>query len=310
MVKSRGLIFCPDFVKEGNSTYIPHVQIRPDQLRFFCLYWDYIIQPIAPNIARWKRSKDEMILEEASLLIKHNLELPVNTAKLYVDDYAYSMKVTESENWLEVFLDSQVKSLQYAKSKYSDVLWTPQQSFRELSFNNADSIDIHAIQMKLHKKLPTPTPNISIKKIIEFKHANQELFSEFKFSIDKLTTFVARDGLNSEYSLNLAMSDIDKIVAELLKASKSKWGNNLRFNNLDVVLGSPNLSTLLSSFVKGGSMSYLASESPIIAAIGGAANSLTNFFNLKLIKTKRLNCIPEEQLELGYLTKAIKSVAK
>jgi len=310
MIKSRGLIFCPDFVKEGNSTYIPHVQIRPEQLRFFCLYWDYIIQPIAPNIARWKRSKDEMILEEASLLIKHNLELPENTPKLYVDDYAYSMKVTESENWLKVFLDSQVKSLQYAKKTHSDVLWTPQQSFRELSFNDGDSIDIDAIQLELHKKLPIPTANISIKKIIEFKHTNQDLFSEFKFSIDKLTMFVAQNGLNSEYSLNLAISDIDKIVAELLKASKFKWGNNLRFDNFDVVLGSPSLSTFLSSFVKGGSMSYLASESPIVAALGGTANSLTTLFNLKPVKTKRLHCIPAEQLELGYLTKAIKSVAK
>jgi hypothetical protein len=286
------------------------VQIRPEQLRFFCLYWDYIIQPVAPNVARWKRSKDEIILEEASLLIKHHLDLPENTPELYVDDYAYSMKVTENDDWLKVFLDSQVKSLQYARKKHSDVIWTPQQSFRSLSFNERDSIDIDAIQLELHKKLPTPTSNISIKKIIEFKHTNQELFSEFKFSIDKLTNFVAQDGVYSEYSLNLAMSDIDKILTELLKASKFKWGNNLRFDNFNVVLGSPSLSILLSSFVKGGSMSYLVSESPIIAAIGGAANSLTNFFNLKPVKTKRLNCIPAEQLELGYLTKAIKSVAK
>ena len=229
MPKNRGIVFCPEMSKSGGDTYIPYVQIRPEQLRFFCLYWDYIVHPVAPNIAKWKRSKDEMILEGANILIKHHVPPPPNAASLYVDDNSYSLKVEKSESWYNLFIESQVKALKHAREKYTDTIWTPQQPFRNLEFTSNDATTVDAVQLELHKQLPTPTSNISIKKLVAFKADNQALFTEFKFSLEKLTAFVASSTASSEFTLDMALTDIDKLLTEIKKSSRAKWGSYLSF---------------------------------------------------------------------------------
>lgn len=117
-MKKRGIIFCPHFEINNNGTYIPSVQIRPHQLRFFCLYWDHIVQPVSAQLPQWKKSLDEIILEDADILIKLHENISVQahekqhkTSNLFVNENAYSLKVDNNKNWISHFLEHQENAL-------------------------------------------------------------------------------------------------------------------------------------------------------------------------------------------------------
>lgn len=302
MSKERGIIYCPHFKENSGDVYIPYVQIQDAQMQFFCLYWDFIIQPVSTQLPRWKKSTNEKVLEDAGILIKDYQETSEKTPELYVDENAYSIKSEGAHEWVPRFMEFQYQSLERAKIERPNVIWTPQQSLREMESvpNRAD--DVHCIQLKLHEKLPVPSGDATIKKIVKFKYENLDLFNEFKKSIDRLTHFVSLAGAENEYSLNLAIDDLDKSTKEIEKASKQRFGKLVKFENVKINIGSAKLSSLLGAFFKGAALSGGASSDPFIALIGGLGNATTNFMTVEPKKAKRLHCIPEEQIELGYLT--------
>lgn len=304
MSKKRGIVYCPHFKIEEDGVYLPCVQMSKKQIRFFCLYWDHIIQPVPGNIPKWKRSLDEIVLEDAGILIKDYQEIPEGAQELFVKDNSYSLR-TEGDNnkWLNVFLDNQSKALNRAQISDPEVLWTPQQSFREIMADPSQSTDIDALQLDLHRKLPVPSENASIKKIVSFKHQNESLFSEFKFSIDKLTNFVAMNGMENEYARNMAVNDIDKVIKEISSSSKQRWGRLVKFEGFKFQIASAKVSSLINDFIKGSSKTASVTNDPCSATIGGLAQAGSNCVSIDAVKSKKLNCLPEEQLELGYLTK-------
>ncbi|WP_444908463.1 hypothetical protein [Microbulbifer sp. TRSA005] len=303
MSKKRGIIYCPHFKFEQNGVYLPRVQMSEQQVRFFCLYWDHIIQPVPANIPKWKSSLDEIVLEDSGILIKDYEEVPEGIPELIVKEEAYSLKAEDDNNkWLEVFLNNQSEALQRAQFSMPNVLWTPQQSFREIMANPSQSTDLDALQLKLHRKLPVPSADSSIKKIVSFKFENEDLFYELKFSIDKLANFVAMNGLENEYAINMAVTDIDKVVNEINTSSKRRWGKLNNFQGFSFQIGSANISTLIKDFFKGSSKTASATNEPYSAAIGGLAQAGSNYISIEPVKSKKLNCLPNEQLELGYLT--------
>ncbi|MGB2519133.1 hypothetical protein [Shewanella algae] len=304
MSKKRGIVYCPHFKIEQDGVYLPRVQMSEKQIRFFCLYWDHIIQPVPANIPKWKRSLDEIVLEDAGILRKDYQEVPEGAQELFVKEKAYSLK-TEGDNnkWLDVFLKNQSEALSRAQISSPDVLWTPQQSFREIMADPSQSTDIDALQLELHRKLPVPSENASIKKIVAFKHQNEDLFNDFKFSIDKLTNFVAMYGIENEYARNMAVTDIDKIIKEVSSSSKQRWGRLVKFEGFKFQIGSAKVSSLINDFLKGSSKTASVTNDPYSAAIVGLAQAGSNCVSIDVVKSKKLNCLPKEQLELGYLTK-------
>ena len=64
MSKERGIVFCPHFEESEGDLHIPHVQIRDEQMQFFCLYWDYIVQPVSAQLPRWKKSTNDIVLSQ------------------------------------------------------------------------------------------------------------------------------------------------------------------------------------------------------------------------------------------------------
>lgn len=307
MSKKRGIVYCPHFKIEQDGVYLPRVQMSEKQIRFFCLYWDYIVQPVPANIPKWKKSLDEIVLEDAGILRKDYQELPEGALELFVKEEAYSLKTVENNNkWLDVFLKNQSEALDRAQITSPEVLWTPQQSFREIMAYPSQSTDIDALQLELHRKLPVPSENASIKKIVAFKHKNEELFNDFKFSIDKLTNFVAMHGVENEYARNMAVADIDKIIKEISSSSKQRWGNLVKFEGFKIQIGSAKITSLISDFLKGSSKTASVTNEPFSATIGGLAQAGSNFVSIDVVKSKKLNCLPKEQLELGYLTKVYK----
>ncbi|WP_411992152.1 DUF6236 family protein [Agarivorans sp. DSG3-1] len=303
MSKQRGIVFCPHFEENDGDVYIPHVQIRDDQMQFFCLYWDYIIQPVSAQLPRWKKSTNEKVLESSGILINDYQDLPEDARKLEVKENAYSLKSEGAKEWAPKFLEFQASSLEKAQKEQPDVIWTPQQSTREFFSANDKAFDAHCIQLKLHSKLPVPSGNATIRKIVTFKHENQDLFNELKRSIDNFTHFVAQAGDANEYSLNLAEDDIEKITREISSASKQRFGKLVKFEDFKINIGSANLTTVLGNFVKGSTLSSVSGD-PVLAMFGGLANSATSFIKLEPTIAKRLKCIPDDQIELGYLTKA------
>ncbi|HEA3086339.1 TPA: hypothetical protein RVR55_002951 [Aeromonas dhakensis] len=193
-MKKRGVIFCPHFEINDDGAYIPSVQIRPHQLRFFCLYWDHIVQPVSAQLPQWKRSQDEIVLEEAGILIKLHENISViadstqsKTSSLCVNENAYSLKVEHDKYWIEHFIKNQNNAVINLKKNRSDVLWTPQQSYRHFISNPQISRDVDCLHIQLHNVLPVPSNNISLKKIVNFKYEKSHLFSEFKLLMDILT---------------------------------------------------------------------------------------------------------------------------
>lgn len=305
MSKERGIVFCPHVEEVNGNVLIPHVQIRGDQMEFFCLYWDYIIQPVSAQLPKWKPSTNEELLEDHGILIKHYQPMPEGVRQLYVKEEAYSLQSDGAKNWAATFLEFQSNSLEEAQKERSNVIWTPQQSTRRFNSSNERSIDAHCIQLQLHNKLPVPSANNNIRKIVAFKHDNSDLFNEFKQSIDNLTHFVAQAGDAREYSLNLAVADLEKVTKEIDSASKQRFGKLITFEDIKINVGSASLSTVLGNFIKGGALTSIAGEpDPLSAMFGGIMYSATSFIKLEPTTAKRLKCIPEEQIELGYLTKA------
>jgi hypothetical protein len=304
MSKKRGIVYCPHFKIEQDGVYLPRVQMSEKQIRFFCLYWDHIIQPVPANIPKWRRSLDEIVLEDAGILRKDYQEVPAGARELFVKEKAYSLKAEGCNNkWLDIFLNNQSEALRRAQISSPQVLWTPQQSFREMMADPNRSTDINALQIELHKKLPVPSENTSIKKIVAFKHQNEELFNYFKFSIDKLTNFVAMNGIENEYARNMAINDIDKIIKEISSSSKQRWGSLVNFEGFKFQIGTANVSSVLKEFVNGSSKTASVTNDPFLGAIGGLAQAGGNCVTIDVVKSKKLNCLPKEQLELGYLTK-------
>lgn len=300
MNKQRGIIYCPYFKESYGDVYIPHVQIHNAELQFFCLYWDFIIQPVSEQLPLWKRSTNEIVLEDAGILIKDYQETSEKGPILSVEENAYSIKSEGAHEWVPKFMAFQSQSLEKAKTERPNVIWTPQQSLSKIETAPNLADNVHCIQINLHKKLPVPSDSATIKKIVKFKYENTELFNELKLYIDRLTHFVSQADTENEYSLNLAINDIEKITKEIEISSKQRFGKLVKFESVKINIGSSKLS---SNFFKGAAFSGLASSDPFISLIGGLGNSATSFINIEPKETKRLHCIPEGQIELGYVTR-------
>ncbi len=303
MSRKRGIIFCPHFENIDGDAYIPHVQLRKEQLQSFCLYWDYIVQPVSAELPRWKRRVDEIVLEDAGILLKDYQDLPL-ARYIYTEESAYSLKSDGAKNWVDTFLDFQAQSLKKNSINQPDVIWVPQQSYREFIAKKKDAIDEHCVQVALYNKLPIPAENISLKKIVAFKSEHSDVLSEFRNSMDLVTLQVSLPTGFSEIALNLAISDLEKIINEITALSRSRFGRSIKFTDLKINIGSQNVTTLLSEFVKGASLSGGISLNPLTAIFGGLACSAASMVQLKPIKSKKLKVIPEEQVEFSYLTEA------
>lgn len=310
MSRKRGIVFCPHFENLGGDAYIPHVQLRKEQMQSFCLYWDYIVQPVSAQLPRWKRSVDEIVLEDAGILLKEYQDLPF-AGNIYTKGSAYSLKSEGAKNWVDTFLDFQAQSLKKKSIAQPDVIWVPQQSYREFIARTKDAIDEHCVQVALYNKLPVPAENISLKKIVAFKTEHSDLLSEFRNSMDLVTLQVSLPTGFSETALNLAVSDLEKVTNEIVASSRSRFGRSIKFTDLKVNIGSQSVATLLSEFVKGATLSGSASLNPLAAIFGGLACSATSMVQLEPVKSKKLKVIPEEQVEFSYLTEAFsKGVAQ
>ncbi|MDO6708736.1 hypothetical protein [Photobacterium sp. 1_MG-2023] len=307
MTKERGIVFCPEFEDLNGDIYIPHVQLRKKQIQFFCLYWDYVIQPVSAALPMWKRTKDEIILEDAGILFKDIQELPDDCKQFFVEEHAYSLRSDHDINWADNFVNYQETSLKRALREKPDVLWTPQQSYRKFLANPESSTDTHCVQMELHNKLPVPAHNASIKKIVRFKSDNSHLFSELKSSIDKLTHYVSQAGEANQYSIELATNDLEKITAEIKGKSRHRFGNLIRFEGIKLNIGSNNLSSVLGNAAKGAICFAAISESLPTTILGAALGGCSSLITLEPKISKRLNCLPESQLEMSYLTQAYNS---
>ncbi|EKK7179025.1 DUF6236 family protein [Vibrio sp. 378] len=310
MSRKRGIVFCPHFENLDGDAYIPHVQLRKEQMQNFCLYWDYIVQPISGQLPRWKRTVDELVLEEAGILLKDYQDTPFSR-NLFTKESTYSLKSEGAKNWVNTFLDFQAQSLKKSAVNKPDVIWVPQQSYREFVARTTDAIDEHCVQVALYNKLPVPAENISLKKIVAFKYDHSDMLNEFRNAMDQVTLQVSLPSGFSETALNLAISDLEKVTNEITALSRSRFGRSIKFTDLRVNIGSQSLATLFSEFVKGASLSGSASLSPLVAIFGGLACSAASMVQLKPIKSKKLKVIPAEQLEFSYLTEAItKGIAR
>ncbi|PSV29283.1 DUF6236 family protein [Photobacterium sp. GB-72] len=312
MSQKRGVVFCPHFMNLSGDAYIPHVQLRKEQMQSFCLYWDYIVQPISAQLPLWKKSVDEIILEEAGILLKEYQDLPL-ARNIYTTESAYSLKSDGSKNWVNTFLDFQAQSLKKRSINQPDVIWVPQQSYREFIAREKDAIDEYCIQVALYNKLPIPAGNISIEKIVAFKNEHSVLLNEFRNSMDLVTRQVSLPTGFSETSLNLAISDLEKITNEIAALSRSRFGRLIKFTDLKVNIGSQNVTTLMSEFFKGasicGGISLFEGTpiNPLTPIFGGLVCSAASMIKLEPIKSKKLKVIPEDQVEFSYLTEAFKA---
>ena len=311
-MKKRGVIFCPHFEINDSGAYIPSVQIRPHQLRFFCLYWDHIVQPVSAQLPQWKRSQDEIVLEEAGILLKLHENISViaditqsKTSSLYVNENAYSLKVEHDKYWVEHFIKNQNNAAINLKKNRSDVLWTPQQSYRQFISNHQISRDVDCLHIQLHNVLPVPSSNISLKKIVNFKYENSHLFSEFKLLMDVLTHEVSKAGEISDYSVKLAHDDLETCVKEIRTKTAEKFGRNLFSTNMSVNIDISGENILES--LKNGTTGAIVSTDIQSALTQFIIAYLSSLLKFEKKISPRLLVIPDEQKHISYLTEGFKS---
>jgi hypothetical protein len=252
---------------------------------------------------RWKRSVDEIVLEDSGILLKEYQDHPL-AGNTYTEASAYSLRSEGAKNWVDTFLDFQALSLKKKAIAQPDVIWVPQQSYREFIAKTKDSIDEHCVQVALYKKLPMPAGNTTLKKIVEFKNEHSDLLNEFRNSMDLVTLQASLPTGFSETALNLAISDLKKVTDELTDLSRHRFGSSIKFTNLKINIGSQSVATILNEFVKGASLIGAASLNPLTAIFGGLACSAASMVQLTPVKSKKLKIIPEEQIEFSYLTEA------
>jgi len=311
MHQKKGLVFCPHFELSDNRLQIPTAQLTESQMRHFALYWDHIVQPVSHTMPKWKRTIDEIVLEEAKILIKDYQD--ENTQKkLITAEHRYSMSMNGTGD-IDNFFGFQEKSLKKYCAQNLDVTWIPQQSFREFVTRKDNSVDNDCVQIALARKLPVPQQNISMKKIVSFKYDHRDLFSELHHSMNLITIKTCLNNNFSEAALNIAVHDLEKLIQEIAKASKYRFGTQTRLEGLKLNIGQANLASLVKDFFSGagavltvGATANLESNL-LFPIIGGALASASNFVQFNLVKSKRLDTLPSEQIELCYLTEAYKN---
>lgn len=303
--QKKGIIFCPHFEVNGGDVYIPHVQLRKQQLQSFCLYWDRIVQPVSYSFPKWKGITDEKVLEDAGILTKEYQDTPPSTiAPYFKKPGGYSVKMVGCEGALNNFLKFQSSALKTFALKEPNTTWVPQQSYRKFIASEHDSVDESCIQIKLKNRLPMPTPDISLKKIVAFKYENETLFDELGNMIDNVTMRLNLNNNFSESALNLAISDLDKVLNEITCKSKSRYGKLGKFTGFKLNIAQPNLQTLISEFSKGSIQSYATSGNLLTGFLGGVATAATSVLDFKAIQSKKLKFIPEDQVEISYISEA------
>jgi hypothetical protein len=311
-MKKRGVIFCPHFEINDDGAYIPSVQIRPHQLRFFCLYWDHIVQPVSAQLPQWKKSLDEIVLEEVGILIKLHDNISVTaesaqskTSNLFVNENAYSLKVESDKNWIEHFIKNQNDAAIHLKKNRSDVLWTPQQSYRNFISDPQTSRDVDCLHIQLHNVLPVPSSNISLKKIVKFKYENSSLFSEFKSLMDILTHNTSKAGEISDYSVKLAHDDLEVCIKEIRIKTAEKFGRDIFRTNMSVNIDISGENILES--LKNGAAGALVSTDVQSALTQFTIASLSSLLKFETRISPRLLVIPDEQKHISYLTEGFKN---
>jgi len=302
MHQKKGLVFCPHFELSDNRLQVPTVQLKECQIRHFALYWDCIVQPVSHSMPKWKRTTDEIVLEDAGILIKDYQG--ENGRRLIADQYKYSMSMDGAGD-IDAFFGFHEKSLKKYCSQHSDVTWIPQQSFREFKARKETSIDNDCILIELTNRLPVPQQNISMKKIVSFKYDHRDLFYEFHNAMDLITVKSCLNNKFSEASLRIAVHDLEALLKDIAKASKFRFGNQTRLASLKSNISQTNLVSAARDLYLGACTG--ASLGTIGGVLGGALAIAPDFIKFSLGKSKRLNSLPSEQIELSYLTEAYKN---
>ena len=273
MAKEERGVIATSFTFDGNAFSIKG-GIDDVSLRQYLLYWDKIDYP-DNNIIGTGLSPDMEFLNSIGILDRTKIQF-----SSFSGNPGIAMALMQS-------MALEIRNKQFPGS------WALAQNSSKLFVPKEIEISTKTIEIELYNALPTPTGDIPLQDILEFKLRRRDELLNFRSAMDGLYLDVV-NAADMPRAKNVALNHLEKTIIELNTAVNEKWSKKL-LSSLKVEINIPNLIT---HAVLGSAVAIsLGLSSGAGAAIGAATASFKFDFGI----SKGYKNLPDDIKDYAYL---------
>lgn len=272
MADERGII-ATSFTFDGNALAL-RGSLDDVSLRQYLLYWDKIDYP-NNNIIATGLSEDMEYLNSIGILDRTMVQF-----NSFSGNPGHAMALM------------QAMALEIRNKKFPGV-WALAQNSSKLFVPSETETDTKTIEMELYSALPTPTGDIAIEDILEFKQRRNDELLNFRAAMDQTYLEIISSG-DIPRAKNAALNHLEKTIVELNSVVNETWPKKL-LSSLKVEINIPNLVTH-AALGSGLALSFGLSGGAG-AAIGAAAAA----FKFDLGVSKGYKNLPGDIKDYAYL---------
>jgi hypothetical protein len=276
----RGVIASPGLINRLPQGFQMERSLSAEELRYYILYWDKVVIP-GNNLVYIGLPDEELLIESGAI------ERP----RIGFNGRFEGDQVTNA-----ILACQSIVAKELVKDKHTDCVI--HQLGDECSFQNEYSQRRNIIRVDLASILPTPSPDVNIYELLEFKENRKDELKNLHSQLDSFyeTVLCAPDpDLASKKAVSEladAISNLDKVTSEKFKKSrKFDLSAELNLSGKDISVGAA--SGALIDFFATGMTLPLATVAGAVLSTFKVTSKATNTFQPA-----------SENSKLAYLSRA------
>ncbi len=230
---SRGIVVMPRFsYKSGVTT--AELGVRRSDLSFYLTYWDRIFLPQnrAFHIPPMFPADALEALKGQDILFGQEVQFDMSQTNWQMPGRLHGFEHLSPPNQYQVLLNSAFTLLE----QHEPGKWSISRSGGNTDEDSLVRPIERSIQFELYDALPTPTGNVPIHEILEYKLTRQDEITALRQTLDDMYLRICSSN-DIPMAKFAELTRLESALADLTKSSREKWkdGTFVRvFNGLDI----------------------------------------------------------------------------
>lgn len=212
----RGVVALPFEIEKIERGFRTGDLLSPLQLNYFALYWDKISIP--ENAFYRSDVPNEKIFEDLGVLTRPMVNM--------------GPSIESSEQFLKLYLLSQMKVADYLRNKDKTTAWSIHQGGSNPLLLANGSVSKETVRLELENLLPVPGADVGLHEILEFKMRRASELEALHSYCDELYFEVINSG-DPQLQAAKTFSKLKQAIEDLEKLNSEGWRSPIKFD-LDI----------------------------------------------------------------------------
>ena len=278
----RGIVTPALEITSNGTGFSMRGNIPAEKLRYYLLYWDKI-SITDSSIFASELGAESALLQKANVLTQ-------KTARLHLSG-------TYDGSDLAALHFQGLAQIATELTQINPGQWTIHQSGDRSIVPQGMADELVTADFELNRCLPTPTADIPLERVLDFKLRHADELTALRQSLDELYLEIAKSADIPRAKI-MQITRLEGAIADLDRVAKLIWGQRLlasRKVSLDINYGT------VAQGVASGSLVGATFANPIAGLIAGAAQTLISSMKFEVVVSQQLSETRGKQIDLSYL---------